>query len=147
MDSEAYKALSPAAVCIFPEMKRAHHGLADNQFNLPYSEIRKRRPLSLAKISQAILELETFGFIDCPVKGGLHGQPNVYSLSDRWKQISRDPELLVQARRKVGNWTDEQRRRTQHAFKRELAEVKTNNPSAQHTEERKAKPQRRGVLG
>jgi len=111
MESEAFKALSPETVCIVLEMRKEYHGRPDNRFSLPYSEIDKRRPMHVDKISRAVIEAEAFGWIDCPVRGGLYRQANVYALSGRWKEISKDPELLAQAKRKVKDWEDDRLRK------------------------------------
>lgn len=115
MESEAFKAMSPEGVCILLEMKREHRGRSDNRFSLPYSEIRKRRPMRWSKISQAVLEVEAFGFIDRPVQGGLHRTANVYSLSERWKIISKDPNLLSKAKMKIETWEKDRRAKNKNA--------------------------------
>jgi hypothetical protein len=109
MESEAFKALSPEGVCVLLEMRKEYRGRPDNRFSLPYSEIQKRRPMNRDKVSRGVLEAQEFGFIDCPVQGGLFKKANVYSLSERWKEISRNPELLAQAKKKIEDWMKNQR--------------------------------------
>jgi hypothetical protein len=115
MESEAFKAMSVEAIYIFLEMKREHRGRPDNRFSLPYSEIQKRRAMHRTKISQGLFEVEEFGFIDRPVQGGLHKEANVYSLSERWKDISKDPELLAQSKQKIENWMKSRRNKNRNA--------------------------------
>jgi len=115
MESEAFKTMSLEGIYIFLEMKREHRGRPDNRFSLPYSEIQKRRPMHRAKISQGLFEVEAFGFIDCPVKGGLHRQANIYSLSERWKDMSKNPEHLVQTKMRIRDRLKNQKARNRNA--------------------------------
>jgi hypothetical protein len=116
MEAEAWKALSPEAVYVFLEMKREHRGRSENRFSLPYAEIRKRKLIHRAKISLSILELEAFGFIDRPVKGGLHKEANVYALSERWKQISKDSEKMADAKTRINTWTENRRAKNRNTL-------------------------------
>lgn len=101
MDSPAYRALSDSAKVVFNEFLREWGGKDQNSIILTYSTVQERTTRAPATIAHAILELEAFGFIDRKEPGGLHNRATVYALSERWKEVSKDPQKLEESKRRV----------------------------------------------
>lgn len=97
LESAAYKTLSCTACWLYAELKYEWRGKKKNEIKLTYSDIKERKKTHFRAISKAFLELEIFGFIDVIQRGGLFKGASIYALSDRWKEISDDPEKLKQA--------------------------------------------------
>jgi hypothetical protein len=86
-DSMAFKVLSPAAVWLLVQIRRAWRG-SDLKIELPFAAVSWK--LSFGAFKKARAELIEYGFVDLVNPGGLSvgGQknPSTYALSQRWRQ-------------------------------------------------------------
>jgi DNA-binding transcriptional ArsR family regulator len=106
MDSAAFKTLSPTAVWLYIQLQRQFKK-ADGPLRLilPFGHVKFK--LSWAAFTRARKELEDGGFITIVEKGGLERHPNVYALSEKWRQVSvvimKDPEAGYIVWRRMSN--------------------------------------------
>jgi len=102
IDSMAFKTLSPAAVWLLVQIKKAWRG-DDHNIELPFSSVEWK--LTFAAFKKARHGLVEAGFIDIvnpggrPKRGsvGIPRQTAIYSLSERWrdevsKRLADDPQ-------------------------------------------------------
>lgn len=90
MDSAAWTSLSPDAVYIYIRLRMRfdYQGGGNDRLILPYSALIWK--FSRSKISEAFKELIDFGFIKKVEAGGLHRNPNVFALSEGWREKSNE---------------------------------------------------------
>lgn len=90
LDSAAWTALTDKAIWVYIELKKQfNYGQGgDSHLVLPVSSVRWR--MSRGSFFKAIGLLIKYGFIIRREKGKIPRQPNVYSLSDNWRAVSRE---------------------------------------------------------
>jgi len=94
VDSMAFKTLSPNAVWLLVQLKRAWRGSYEN-IMLPFAYVSWK--LTFAAFSKARLELIEAGFLRVVKPGGLYKNPAVYALTEGWrgevaKRLADNPE-------------------------------------------------------
>ena len=94
VDSMAYKTLSPNAVWLLVQIRRAWKG-SNDRIELPFSRVSWR--LKFGAFDKARTELVNAGFIRIVKQGGLLKNPNVYALANGWrgevaKRLANDPD-------------------------------------------------------
>ena len=92
--SNAWDRLSRNGVFVLIKFYRKFNGFNRYDLSLTYVEVRKK--MTNRPFSDAVLELISFGFIDLRRPGRLERQCSIYSLSDRWRRLSKDPKRLDQ---------------------------------------------------
>ena len=93
LNSPAYIALSAHAKEAYTILMQEYKGRFSGATVIcPYSTFNEKGMRSNT-LSRALLQLETFGFIDVE-HGGLEHQPSKYTFVDRWKE-SYDPEKMA----------------------------------------------------
>ena len=102
IDSPAWKTLTPSAVWLYTMLKRQYRKCTgDLHLVLPYRHVSFR--LTGAAFRKAREELVRAGFIAIIRQGGLERRPNIYALSEKWRQVSaallRDPSAGSVVRR------------------------------------------------
>jgi len=87
-NSAAWTALSDKAIWVYIELKKSfdYRKGGNSHLVLPYSKVSWR--MNCRTYSQKIQELTRYGFIDIKERGGLYKRPNVYALSERWRNRS-----------------------------------------------------------
>ena len=87
-DSAAWTALSDGAIWVYIELRKQFNFMngGNSRLILPYSQVSWR--MNSSTFSKRLKELIDYGFIRRAVKGGLFKNPNVYALSERWKEKS-----------------------------------------------------------
>lgn len=103
IDSAAFKSLSPAAVWLYVMLQRQFHKRTGAlHLVLPFSHVGFR--LTWKTFSKSLKELVSMGFITFIEKGGLLRHPNVYALSDKWRDVSGKLTGNPAAGRVVWRW-------------------------------------------
>lgn len=89
-ESAAWTSLSLAAIWVYIELRKTFNFIAggNDHLILPYAKITWR--LSRHTIAKAFGELIEFGFIRKVSCGGLQKNPNVFALSERWRERSQE---------------------------------------------------------
>jgi DNA-binding PadR family transcriptional regulator len=89
LNSAAWTALPDKAVWVYIWLRKQWDFKkgGNDHLELPYSEVSWR--MSRGAFFKAIQTLVEYGFIKYKQKGGLFKRPNVYALSDAWKDKSR----------------------------------------------------------
>jgi hypothetical protein len=90
MESAAWTSLSPIAVYVYIRLRMRYNYMegGDDRLILPYTALTWK--FSRSTISEAFKELIKYGFIKKVESGGLHKNPNVFALSERWKEKSNE---------------------------------------------------------
>ncbi len=90
LDSAAWTALPDKAIWVYIELRKQfdYNQGGDDHLVLPYSEVAWR--MSKRRFFEATQILVDYGFIRYKQKGGLFKRPNVYALSNTWKNKSRE---------------------------------------------------------
>lgn len=87
LDSQAFNDLKGSAVIVLFSIMRRHdgyNGTVDDPITCPYSAMKCG--LAPATIARALRELESHGFIERIVHGGLEKNPNQYVFLEAWKK-------------------------------------------------------------
>lgn len=86
LDSPAYISLSSSAKLAYTILRQEYKGeYSGSKVICPYSTFEKKG-MRANTLSNALLQLEVFGFIKVD-HGGLEHKPNVYQFSEDWKKI------------------------------------------------------------
>jgi len=88
-ESAAWTALSDKAIWTYIELRKQfnYKNGGNSKLILSYARINWR--MSRGTFSKAIQELIHSGFIRIVQKGGLMKRSNIFALSDRWKEVSK----------------------------------------------------------
>jgi hypothetical protein len=89
-ESAAWTSLSLAAIWVYIELRKTFNLIegGNEHLILPYAKITWR--LSRHTIAKAFRELMEFGFIRKVSCGGPQKNPNVFALSERWRERSQE---------------------------------------------------------
>ena len=99
LNSPAYIALSAHAKEAYTILLQEYKGrYSGNTVVCPYSTF-KAKGVRGNTLSRALLQLETFGFIEVE-HGGLEHQPSRYTFIDKWKQ-SYDPLKMEECKKQL----------------------------------------------
>lgn len=105
LTSPAYVHLSPKAKIIYVVLKTEYKGVYTDNYRkpdtiiCPYKHIKEMTLLSDYSISQGLLELELFGFIEIN-KGGILRTPNEYKFISNWKSLTGNEAKLLRQQHK-----------------------------------------------
>ena len=89
IESPAWQDLSCGAVWWYIELKHQSYGANERHLILPYSAVRHKIK-SPTTIRKAIKELVSHGFVDEVEKSYLKHKPNIYGISQRWRDWPKD---------------------------------------------------------
>lgn len=95
IDSPAYISLSATAKEVYLILRKQYRG-QDCTVICPYSTFKKQYLIREETVSNALDQLEIFGFIEIE-RGGLEHKPSKYKLVGKWKEL-RDQEKLKEAK-------------------------------------------------
>jgi len=86
--SRAGQELDPYDWLSYVMLRAKFNGKNGKDLSLTYSEMERR--MSRERFSKSITNLVRVGVIDVIASGGLYKRPNIFGLSDRWKNYGTE---------------------------------------------------------